>query len=331
MKSSTIFLCLLLFTVGFCYADTAGQSLALDPDKSAISLDDMYFSSSLGKVLVPAGRTGKLEMIDPATRAIDFVAGFGTQPYAGGRGAGATSVDEAGKMLLVTDRSTHQLNVVDPHEKKIVVSAPLKAGPDYVRYVKATNEIWVTEPHDETIEIFSYPEATAKPESKATIKIPGGPEALAIDNPRGVGYTNVDGGKTSVIDLKTRKVIHEWPNSCKDGEGALLADTGQLLFVACREGKVVSMDPASGKVISTVSSGDGIDIIAYNPKLRHIYAPGSQSATVAVISVSAKGELSLLHTFPSVERGHCVVSDNIGNFYVCDPNHAALLVFKDTQ
>jgi hypothetical protein len=330
MKFLNIFLSVIFFTIGFCYADTPGQSLALDQDKAPIGLDDMHFSSLLGKVLVPAGRTGKLDMIDPSTQAIDSIGGFGTQPYAGGRGAGATSVDEAGKMILATDRSTHQLDIVDPQAKKIVASSPLKGGPDYVRYVNATKEIWITEPHDETIEIFNYPDPAAKPDSTATIKVPGGPEALAIDNARGVAYTNVDGGKTTVIDLKTRKAVHEWPNGCKDGEGALLEDSGQFLFVACREGKVVSMDPANGKVISTVSSGDGIDIIAYNSKLRHIYAPGSQSATVAVISVSPKGELSLVRTLPGVERGHCVVADNVGNFYVCDPNHAGLLMFKDT-
>lgn len=304
------------------------KSIALDQSKSPIGLDDMFFSSRLNKVLVPAGRTGKLIMIDPGTQAIDSIEAFGKQA-SGGRGVGPTSVDEAASLLLVTDRTTHELNVVDPATKKIVQSAPLASGPDYVRFVKSTNEIWVTEPPDESIEIFSYPASGAKPVHTGQIAIENGPESLVIDNPRGLAYTNIDGGKTVVIELKTHKTLHEYENSCEDATGTLLSDSGQFLFVACREGKVVSMDPATGKIISSASSGEGIDIIAYNPKLKHIYAPGAQSATVAIIAVSDKGELSLVKTFPTVERAHCVVADNLGNFYVCDPVNAGLLMFKD--
>lgn len=312
-------------------AGPQGRSLPLDADKSPIGLDDMYFSAKFGKVFIPAGRTGKIQIIDPATTAIvDSITGFGTKPPAdGGRGIGATSVDESGNLLLATDRSTHQLDIVDPKSKKILSSTPLEAGPDYVRNVASTNEIWVTEPRSEKIEIFTFADAKSQPKHSADIEVKGGPEALAIDNARGVGYTNIDGGKTVVIDLKTRKAVHEWPNGCGDAEGALLGDSGKFLFVACREGKVVSIDPTSGKVISTVTANAGIDIIAYNPKLRHIYAPGSKDAKVAIINVSSKGELSIAKTLPSVERGHCVVADDHDNFYVCDPEHAGLLVYHD--
>src|SRR5512144_1915214 len=97
------------------------KSIALDQSKSPIGLDDMCFSSRLNKVLVPAGRTGKLIMIDPATQAIDSIEAFGKQA-SGGRGVGPTSVDEAASLLLITDRTTHELNVVDPATKKIVQS-----------------------------------------------------------------------------------------------------------------------------------------------------------------------------------------------------------------
>jgi outer membrane protein assembly factor BamB len=330
MKTCNLLICLLFSTLAFA-ADPGPRSLPLGAEKSPIGLDDMYFSSTLDKVLIPAGRTGKIVLIDPATTAIvDSIGGFGTQPPAdGGRGIGATSVDESGNLLLATDRSTHQLDVVDPKSKKIVTSTPLEAGPDYVRNVAKTNEIWVTEPRAEKIEIFSFSRATSQPKHSADIEVKGGPEALVIDNPRGVGYTNIDGGKTVVIDLKSHAFIHEWPNGCESAEGALLADSGKLLFVACGEGKVVSIDPDNGKVISAVKANAGIDIIAYNPKLRHLYAPGSKDATVAIISVSNKGELAIVKTLPSVERGHCVVADDHDNFYVCDPMHAGLLVYHD--
>ncbi|HSP06160.1 MAG TPA: hypothetical protein VLR94_03235, partial [Acidobacteriota bacterium] len=301
-------------------------------DLQPVGLDDFRYSQRLNKLLVPAGRTGTLVFLDPATNSMTTMPGFGTTPPAGGgRGAGITSVDESDGLLLVTDRSSRQLDVIDPAVMKITASAVLAGGPDYVRYVSPTNEIWVTEPHDEQIEILTFPSDAARPpEHKAFIQVKGGPEALAIDSQRGVAYTNIDGGKTVVIDLKSKQLVHAWPNGCEGAEGALLDDTGKFLFVACGEGKVVSLDlDQNGKILSTVDSGAGIDIVAYNPKLRHLYAPGSRSATMGIVSVSTEGKLTLIKTVPTVEGGHCVASAPNGNVYVCDPHHGSLLVVKD--
>ena len=173
-------------------------------------------------------------------------------------------MDEADHFLLVTDRSVKKLDVVDPTSKKIVSSADLSAGPDYVRYVMPTNEIWVTEPRNEQIEIFSFKaNSDAPPVHSGMIDVKGGPEALVIDTSRGRAYTNLDGGKTAVIDLKS-KIIQTLPNGCESAEGALLDESGKFLFVACGEGKVLSMDLSGWKSDLNVSSGSGVDIIAYN-------------------------------------------------------------------
>ena len=42
-----------------------------------------------------------------------------------------------------------------------MAGAPLAGSPDYVRFVAATNEVWVTEPDKDGIEIFAL--SNAKP------------------------------------------------------------------------------------------------------------------------------------------------------------------------
>jgi hypothetical protein len=311
---------------------TKTSEIILADDGGPVGLDDFRYSTRLKKVLVPAGRIGILALIDPDTGSLDKISGFSTAVAAeGARGVGITSVDESADLLLVTDRSARKLDVLDPATKKIISSADLASGPDYVRYVKPTNEIWVTEPHNEQLEVFSYPTQTGSaPVHTAVIAVTGGPEALVIDGPRARAYTNIDGGKTVAIDLKSRKIVESWPNGCESAEGAVQDDQGNFLFVACREGKVVTLDLAhQGKIISTIASGDGVDIIDFNPKLRHIYMPGSKSATLAIVAVTQQGELSLVKTVPSVEGGHCVTSAPNGNIYVCDPRHGKLLVIQD--
>ena len=133
-----------------------------------IGFDDLQFSKSLGKVLAPAARSGKLDLIDPATLKIDSIGGFSAEAtYDGGHDFGATSVDEGAGLLFVTDRTAQKLDLVDPKTRAIVSSAALAAGPDYVRFVPPA-EIWVTEPDHAQIEIFTlHPGASAK---SATVK-----------------------------------------------------------------------------------------------------------------------------------------------------------------
>ena len=62
-----------------------------------------------------------------------------------------------------------------------MASAPLASGPDYVRFVEATGEVWVTEPDEDRLEVFNLPASgIPKPSHAAFLKIDGGPESLHV-------------------------------------------------------------------------------------------------------------------------------------------------------
>ena len=103
-----------------------------------------------------------------------------------------------------------------------------------------------------------------------------------------------------------------------------------FLFVGCEDGTATALDvDHGGKVLSTVKSGNGVDIIAYDAKLAHLYLPGDESATMAIIGVSAKGVLSILGVAPTAKDAHCVTTDEHGSAYVCDPRQGQLLIVHD--
>ena len=62
--------------------------------------------------------------------------------------------------------------------------------PDYVRYVAPTHEVWVTEPREHRIEIFSLDQKLT-PTHAAFIDISGGPESLLVDRATGRAYANL--------------------------------------------------------------------------------------------------------------------------------------------
>jgi len=86
----------------------------------------------------------------------------------------------------------------------------------------------------------------------------------------------------------------------------------------------------TGNLLGEASSGSGVDVIAYNEKLAHVYLPGAESATIAIVAISPNGAAKVLKTADTVEGAHCVTVDDRGQVYVCDPVHGKVLVFKDS-
>lgn len=325
---------------GPTFASDQSKELSLSPvliqmpeGSDGIGFDDINFSPTLKALIVPSGRTGKLNLIDPLTHRITSIEGFGAgKGKQGGDREGTTSADEGCGVIFASDRSDNTLHVVDPVSKKIVDFIALNGGPDYVRFVSAVNEVWVTEPHNQQIEVFSFSKTGAAPRLTHSlfISVPGGPESLVIDPTRQRAYTHLWSGITVAIDLKTHTIMARWSNGCEGSRGIALDEKKGFLFVGCKEGKAVVTDLAGGgKELSGLITDPGVDIISYNPALSHLYIPAADAATLSILGVSGTGKLSMLGKFKTAAHATCAAADDQDNIWVCDPDHGRLLLFKD--
>lgn len=324
------FAAVVLLSAAACAQPFSGESIPIANDGKGIGFDDLRYSHALHRVLVPSGRLGELVLVDPATRRTEPIVGLRVESaYGGGHGEGTTSVDEGDGSLFATDRSAQQVVIIDPVARRVVARAPLGASPDYVRFVAATHEVWVTEPDAERIEIFRIGANRSGLTSVGTIAIKGGPESLVIDSPGGRAFTHLWSGTSLAIDLHTRKITARWPNRCDGSRGIAFDEHSQFLFAACAEGQAVVLDVAhGGRVVGTAAAGKGVDIIDWDPVRRHLYFPASRSATLTIFSVTATGATTPVATVPIVHGAHCVTTDG-KNAYVCDPDHGRILVIPD--
>lgn len=303
--------------------------IPLPDGRPGIGFDDLQFAKPYG-VLVPAGRTGNLDLVDPVSRAVTAIGGFSEEPiHFAGHDQGATAVAEGAGLLFVTDRTTRKLYAADPKTRQIVASAALATAPDYVRYVPQTNELWVTEPDAQQIEVFAL--NGDQPTHAALIETLGGPESLVIDRMRDRAYTHLWGGGTIAIDVHTRSIAAQWSNGCSGSRGIALDEARGFVLAGCAEGRGTVADATTGALLGVLDvPATGVDVIDYAPALAHLYLPGQTNGTMAIAGVSATGALSLLGTVPTVGGAHCVVADDLGNAYVCDPDNGELLVVPDT-
>jgi DNA-binding beta-propeller fold protein YncE len=310
-----------------CSSTPDGDRVELPSASPGIGFDDLRYSATLHRVLVPAARSGNLVLIDPDRLNTTAIGGFGTvADFSGGHDDGPTSVDEGQGFLFVTDRTSQRLDVVDTQANAIVGSAALASNPDYVRFVASTNELWVTEPGYGRIEVFSLSAAMPPVATSATfVAVDNGPESLVIDSVRGRAYTHRWQSSTVAIDLKDKTIVADWPNGCASSRGIALDEARALLFVACLEGTTSVLDVAHGGVIlSSVAFGSGFDVIGYSASLGHLYLAGSACQCLVTLGVSAAGTLKFLGRNDAPADTHCAVADDAGHAWVCDPKAGAL-------
>lgn len=302
-------------------------SIRLPGTGGNLGLDEMAYSSELKRFIVPAGPSGEVYLIDPdrgkVTATIRLISG-----RAGDRGKGVTSAAYGLGFIFVGDRTHRTVDVIDADSHRVVARRTLGSRPDTVRYADSQKEVWVTEPEAGRIEIFRvHPDARPVLSKRTDIPIPGGPESLAVDDQRDMAYTNSRGGKTVAVDMVQERVIERWPNTCGRSRGLALAPARGLLFVGCREGKVASLDVAHrGTLIASVKVGKGVDIIAYDAMDNLLYVPAAGSRMLTLLSSAPSGRLRVLAKFRTAADAHCVVSDESGHAYVCDPTHRRLLI-----
>lgn len=318
--------------VASCGSSPAGKSVNVPDAGSGIGFDDLRYSADLHRVLAPGGRSGRLDLIDPDTLAVTSIAGFGvTNAYSGGHEDGPTSVEEALGRLYVTDRTTQKLVVVDPTKQSIVGAAMLATTPDYVRFVAATKELWVTEPGAQQVEVFKVGD-DGLPGHVAVISVENGPESLVVDETRGRAYTHHWQSSTMAIDVHTRAVVAEWPNGCAASRGIALDEARGWLFSGCSEGTAAVLDVAhDGRILSTIARGSGFDVIGYSAVLGHLYLAGTKCSCLVMLGVDAGAQLTFLDRLDAPSSTHCAAADDVGHAWVCDPDGGQLFRVDDTH
>jgi DNA-binding beta-propeller fold protein YncE len=343
MRSSTFTLLALLAVPGFSAANpepAAGPVVIPIPGGEAgVGYDDLQYAPTLRRVLVPAGRTGTLALIEPATGAVTTIGGFtGASSYRGGHGQGTTSAAELDGwpgFVVATDRGATALRVVDARAGKISQTVKLAAAPDYVRVVSAS-EVWVTEPARKQLEVLRVEGKNApRLVTVGTISVPDGPESLVIDAARGKAYCHSWKGQTFAVELKARKVVATWSNGCQGSRGIALDQRRGLLFAGCAEGRVTVVDLASRTVVATAAAGPDIDSIAYaadggdGPRGGHLYVPAGGSAELWILGVDSNGTLTALGRVPTGRDAHTVAvapgAPGAPLLFVGTPEHGAVL------
>jgi len=115
----------------------------------------MRYVSALDRIVGPNGISGNVFLIAPkhntVTRSLRVLPP--SEPRRG-HDVGTTSPAHLDVYLLASDHDAQSLAVVALDSGTVVSRVHLASRPDCVRYVKSVNQIWVTEPKTQQIQVF---------------------------------------------------------------------------------------------------------------------------------------------------------------------------------
>lgn len=319
------------------------KPISLPGATGPVALDYFAYDRATGKLWVPASNTGSVDVIDEKTDVVSQVTGFQTgEVELRGRKVklGPTAVSIGDGVVYIGNRGDSTLCPIDSRtleHGEFFQVAPISAGraaaPDGVIYVAATRELWITTgapplgigSADKSLQVF---DASDPRHLKRKTKIPlaGSAEGYAVDNGRGLFYTNIEEtGTTVAIDVHTHNIVAKWNVGSTELQGLALDSARGFLFVACGD-HVVSVDTAhDGKIIDSLQTGAGLDNIDYSSDRKTLYAAASQVATLSIAEVGDDGKFHLKATVPTVKGARGVVAAKGETAYLIDPAEGRIL------
>jgi DNA-binding beta-propeller fold protein YncE len=131
----------------------------------------------------------------------------------------------------------------------------------------------------------------------------GGKPEYGVSAGDGKVYANLtDVGEVVEIDARALQVTRRWPTApCKNPVAMAIDTKHQRLFSGCRNGVMAVSDYKSGRVVTTVPIGGGVDGAGFDPATGDAFASNADG-TLTIIHQNTPDTYRVVQTLRTMER-----------------------------
>ncbi len=184
-------------------------------------------------------------------------------------------------------------------------------NPDAITYDPASRHVFAFNHSGGSATVIDP--ATAR--TVATIDLGGGKVEAGQADGKGTVWVNVE-DKNLIVRIDSRKnaVTGRWSIApCQTPTGLGFDARHRRLFAGCEEnGKMVVVDADSGKVITSVPIGDGVDGTEYDPATGNIFN-ACADGTLTVVHQDGPDRYSILQTVETMKGARTLAVDHAKN------------------
>jgi DNA-binding beta-propeller fold protein YncE len=192
----------------------------------------------------------------------------------------------------------NKASIVDLKTLKTISKVVTGANPDSILYEATQNEVYTFNGKGQSATVF-HPE-TGK--LIATIDLGGKPESATADGQAGRVYVNIeDKSEVAVIDINAHKVISHWPIAPGESASGMAIDLEHhRLFVGCDNKKMVMLDSVTGKVVTTLPIGAGVDANAFDPGTQLAFSSNGEDGNTTIAKEVNPNKLTVVQVLKTV-------------------------------
>jgi YVTN family beta-propeller protein len=219
---------------------------------------------------------------------------------------GIALADDLGKGFI-SDGGDNAVTVIDLKTLKAIgEKIPVGKGPDAILYDTASHRVFTFNHKGGDSTVLD----AASGKVLATIPLEGKPEFAAADG-KGRAWVNLE-DKSEIVELDTNKlaVVQHWPLApCEAPTGLAFDARNRRLFAGCDNKLMAVMDADSGKVITTLPIGAGVDAAGFDPGTKMAFASNGQSGTLTVVHEDSADKFTVVENVETAKNARTMTVD----------------------
>ncbi len=164
---------------------------------------------------------------------------------------------------FVSNGRENTVSVFELSSLKVLSKIKVGENPDAILYDPASKRVFSFNGHSHDVTAIDAAKSTVL----GTIKVDGKPE-FAVSDEKGEIFVNIeDKSELMALDPNKLEVKARWPLApCEEPSGLAIDRKNRRLFSGCGNKLMSVVDADSGKLVTTVPIGDGVDANAFDPE-----------------------------------------------------------------
>lgn len=170
-------------------------------------------------------------------------------------------------------------------------------NPDAILYDSASRRVFTFNGRSKNATVIDAARGTVI----GNIQLSGKPE-FAVADGKGTVFVNIeDTAELTAIDARNAKVRNTWPlKPCEEPTGLSMDQKNRRLFAGCQNKLLTVINADTGKVVTTVPIGAGVDATEFDPAAQLVFSSNGEG-TLTVIREDSPDKFTVLEN-PATQR-----------------------------
>jgi YVTN family beta-propeller protein len=221
---------------------------------------------------------------------------------------GVALVQELGKGFI-SNGGDNTVTVFDLKTLKKLDSIKVGERPDAILYEPFSKHVFTFNARSKDSSVIDA--ATGK--VVGTVPLGGKPEFPASDG-KGKLYVNIeDKSQIAEVEVTKNSVLNTWSVApCQEPSALALDIEHHRLFAGCDNKMMAVVDSDSGKVVTTVPIGDGVDAGRFNPKTQQVFMSCGEGV-LTIVHEDSPDKYTVQQNLPTAKGARTMAMDKDNN------------------